>query len=397
MALLARLVTTAGLLAAVVYAVLAVVAVLRFPFTRRGSPADRDARPRLSLLKPVRGLDPLRGEADAQAAADLRRALELNLTSFFVQDYVGTFEIIFGFQDPQDPAIALVEDVCARYPHVASRVVRVPRAGGPNKKASVLAALAREATGDVLVVSDQDMRVDPGYLDAVAAGFCGDDVGVVTCPYRTRWADDLGGAFEALAINVDFIPSTLVACTLDRWLSFALGATMAVRRETLRAIGGFEGLEPFLADDYLLGNRALHAGWRVVMSPYVVDNILGPTSFRQFFDHQLRWNRGYRVCRQNGYLFSVLMNGTAFAVAGLALGVLGLQTFFAWIAFRLCVASFLFRRVAGRPISPSWLLLVPVKDLITLVLWALAVRGNQVHWAGRTFTLARDGRLEPVS
>lgn len=391
-----RLVTAAGLLAAVVYSLLAIVALIRFPLTRRVRVPRGCARPRLSLLKPVRGLDPLRGEAD-EAAADLRRALELNITSFFVQDYAGEFELLFGFQDPDDPALPLVETVCARHPHVPSRIVRVPGARGPNKKASVLAALARVASGDVLVASDQDMRVDPSYLEAVAAGFDGDHVGVVTCPYRSRFADDLGGRMEALSINVDFIPSTLVACTLDRWLSFALGATMAVRRETLRAIGGFEGLEPYLADDYLLGNRSLHAGWHVVMAPYVVDNVLPPTTFAQYFSHHLRWSRGYRVCRPSGYLFSVLMNGTVFALGACAAwgGVEAAGGIVAgWLTFRLAVASFLFGRVAGRPMPLGWLLLVPFKDLVSFVLWALAVGGNQVTWAGRVFTLTPDGRLE---
>lgn len=391
-----RLVTAAGLLAAVVYSVLAIVALIRFPLTRRVRVPHGFRWPRLSLLKPVRGLDPLRDEA-GEAAAGLRRALELNITSFFVQSYAGEFELLFGFQDPNDPALPLVEAVRARYPHVPSRIVAVPGARGPNKKASVLAALAREASGDVLVVSDQDMRVDPTYLEAVAVGFEGDHVGVVTCPYRTRFADDLGGCMEALTINVDFIPSTLVARTLDRWLSFALGATMAVRRETLAAIGGFEGLEPYLADDYLLGNRSLHAGWHVVMSPYVVDNVLGPTTFAQYFSHHLRWNRGYRVCRPTGYLFSVLMNGTVFALGACAAWG-GPQAagglIIGWLSFRLAVASFLFRRVAGRPIPLVWLGLVPVKDLVSFVMWALAVGGNQVTWAGRDFTLTPDGRLE---
>lgn len=393
------LLTIAGLLAAVVYSLLAVFAIVRFPLTRRVTCRRGGDLPFLSVLKPVRGLDPLAAAADAPRADVLRRALEQSLVTFFDQRYAGGFEVLFGFQDPEDAALPVVEALCAAFPEVPSRIVRVPQARGPNKKASVLAALALEARGDILVASDQDMRVDAGYLEAISAGFDAPDVGVVTCPYRTARADDLGGTFEALAIDVDFIPSTLVACVLDRWLSFALGATMAVRRETLQAIGGFSALEPYLADDYLLGNRSLRAGWRVVMSPYVIDNILPPTSFAGFFGHHLRWHRGYRVCRPLGYLFSVLMNGTVFALGAFA--VLGAErggahVLGAWVLFRLAVSDFLFRRVAGRPMPLAWRPLVLVKDVVSFVLWGLAVGGNRVRWADRTFVLTPDGRLEDL-
>lgn len=318
----------------------------------------------------------------------------MNLSSFFVQAYAGRFELLFGFQEPDDPALPLVEEMCALHPHVAARVVRVPTARGPNKKASVLAALSAHAEGDVLVVSDQDMRVDSSYLDGVVAAFDGEDVGLVTCPYRTRHAWDIGGIMEALTINVDFIPSTLVARMLDGGLSFALGATMAIRKDVLRAIGGFEGLEPFLADDYLLGNRTFHAGWRLCMCPYVVDNVVPPTSLRQYFSHQLRWSRGYRVCRPYGYFFSVLMNGTVFALAStLVLGAI--KPLSAWMLLRFTVASHLFQRVAGRRPPWSWLLLVPIKDVVSFAIWTLAVAGRpRVEWGGQRFILTSDGRLQ---
>jgi ceramide glucosyltransferase len=383
-----------GMLAAVVYSLLAGFAVMRFPLSRRGPGRPADV-PSVSVLKPVRGFDPLRYDG-AGVGDDLRRDLAANLSSFFIQDYPGAFELLFGFQEPDDPAIGLVEDLCRRHPHVRTRIVRVPEASGPNRKASVLAALVRLAEGEILVASDQDMRVDDRYLDAVVAPFDDEAVGAVTCPYRTRWCYDLGGALEALTIAVDFIPSTLVARMLDGGLSFALGATMAIRRRTLDAIGGFAGLEPYLADDYLLGNRTFQAGWRVEMSPYVVDNVVPPTSLRQYFGHQLRWSRGYRVCRPLGYFFSILMNGTGFALGALALlGAPALKLLAAWLVFRALVASFLFRRVAGRRMPWSWLALVPIKDLASLVLWSLAIGGNRVEWGGRRFTLTSDGRLVP--
>ncbi len=433
-----------GLLASLAYAAFTVTAVLRFPLTRsprRGTGKVRRTPGSVTVCKPVRGFDPLAswsveaggdfsrlvgellaGDGPASplsgsgtraagciagnrlrstslrkdGTGELARDLALNLSSFFLQDYDGPFELLFGFQDPDDPAIPLVEALCRAHPQVSARVVRVPEAVGPNRKASVLAALSRVAEGELLVVSDQDMRVDPSYLTAVVEAFQEDGVGVVTCPYRTALASDLGGALEALTIDVDFIPSVLVARTLERGLSFALGATMAVRRTALEAIGGFEALVPYLADDYLLGNRAKLAGWRVEMSPYPLDNVLPPTSFTQYFTHQLRWARGYRVCRPGGYVASVITHGTTLAL--LSSLVLGTGPSFwtllaAWLTFRLLVARFLFRRVAGRSMPTIWLPLVPFRDVLASVIWVLAVSGHRVEWGGRAFLLERDGRL----
>ena len=142
---------------------------------------------------------------------------------------------------------------------------------------------------------------------------------------------------------------------------------------------------------------------RIKLSPekalfVFTNNVLPPTTFGQYFSHHLRWSRGYRVCRPGGYLFSVLMNGTVFALgAHVAWGGSGEAggIVLGWLAFRLVVASFLFHRVAGRFMPLGWWPLVPLKDLVSFVLWALAVGGNQVSWAGRTFTLTPDGRLEP--
>lgn len=372
-----------GLAGAAVYTLAAVACVSAFGY---GVPEEARAGgrewPPLSLLKPIHGL---------------HGGLEENIASMFAQDYP-QHEILFGFQDPDDPAIPVVESVAARFPRVPCQIVRVPEAAGPNRKARVLAALAARARHGILVVSDQDMRVDPRYLRSVAAGFDDVEVGLVTCPYRTLEARGVGAILEALSVNVDFMPSVLVARQLEG-LSFALGATMAVRREALRGIGGFEALQPLLADDYELGNRLHRQGWRLALSTYVVDNSVGETTFGQFFRHQLRWARGYRVCRPLGYFFGIVMNGTVFAAGLLSLwhgsaAACALAT--AWLALRLAAGLHHHLRLGGRAAQWPWMLLLPLKDLLNFALWALAWIGDEVEWGHRRFRLKRDGSMSEI-
>jgi len=346
----------------------------QFPF---GSvPEQRDA-PGVSLLKPICGT----GGDEV--------ALRENLASMLDQDHPG-YEVLFGLQDARDPARAVVEAMCRNKPF--AKVVTVDPAAGPNRKASVLAALQAASSHDILVVSDQDMRVDRSYLRTVAMGFHNPRVGLVTCPYRTRSARDLGGILEALSVNADFIPSVLVARRLEG-LSFALGATMAVRRTALEDIGGFQALAPFLADDYQLGNRVKRAGWRLVLSPYVVDNVVGETSLGEWFAHQLRWARTYRVSRPGGYFGSVLMNGTAFGLALVASCPAAWPLLVLWLGLRVSAVRFAQARM-GAPEVWAWL--APLKDVAGFAMWLLALVGNDVRWGGRTFRLASDGTMAEV-
>ncbi|MBM3463190.1 MAG: glycosyltransferase [Armatimonadetes bacterium] len=363
----------AGLSAAVVYAALSVISLHAF---LKEKPRTAQVWPALSLLKPIRGVS---------------ESLEANLRTMLGQDYP-EFEVLFGFQDPDDPAISLVETLCAEYPEVRTEIVRAGEARGPNRKACVLKELARRARHDIFVISDQDMRVGRRYLRAVAAEFEDPRVGLTTLPYRTTEARGVGAVFEALAVDADFIPSALVAKRLEG-LTFALGATMAPRRAALAAIGGFEALEDFLADDYELGNRIHNAGYRITLCPYFVTNVVDAASLRSFFLHQLRWNRGYRVCRPTGYLGSVLMNGMVFAV-GLALVTGWWQAIPGWLAVRLFTAREILRALGVR--EEWWLAFVPLKDVINFALWLLALRGNTVWWGGDRFVLHPDGRMQPA-
>ncbi len=351
-------------------------------FIREGRSTGKrpsEGLPSLTVLKPVRGADGHTYE---------------NLKSFIMQDYT-SFQIVFGVADPSDQGLAVAQRLMAENPDKDISVVVSGRETGPNKKVSNLANMYENAKHDILVIADSDMRVGPDYLGEVADGFHDPSVGLVTCLYRGAYPENLGAAFEALTIDTDFLPSVIVAERLEG-LSFALGATMAVRRDALSKIGGFAPLADRLADDYWLGNMVKGAGYGLRLSGYVVDSVQGRESFMGYFSHQLRWGRTYRVCRPKGYFLSVLTKGTAFSLMFLlasGFSPTGWSVVGANLLLRYGQAFYMERVFIKGPGITAWFWLLPVKDVLSALIWLLSFTGDVVTWKDESFKIDREGRM----
>lgn len=337
----------------------------------------------VSILKPLKGVDP---------------EIWDSFCSHCEQDYP-EFQIIFGVSDPDDPAIEVVRRLQAKYPNRQIELIECQRILGTNVKVSNLVQMLPAARHKILLVDDSDIRVSKDYLRRVVAPLRDDSVGLVTCLYRGIAGRSLGSRLEALGISMDFVPGVLSARIVERGIHFALGSTMVVRRSDLDAIGGFEVLLDYLADDYELGQRISARGKSVELSDVTVDTFLPAYSFRQFVDHQLRWARSVRDARQWGYLGMVLTYGLPWSIAVL-LAARGAP----W-AWTLCAITFAVRVMVGLAASLAVLhdrqalrniFLLPVRDLIAPLVWAASFAGHQIHWRGDVFTL-KDGRLARVS
>jgi len=224
-------------------------------------------------------------------------------------------------------------------------------------------------------------------------------VGMVTCLYRGAAAPTLGSRLEALGIGTDFVPGVLSARFLERGLRFGLGSTLAFRRRDLEAIGGFEPLLDYLADDYELGRRIAATGKKVELSAATVTTLLPAYTLRQFFQHQLRWSRTIRDARRWGYAGLLFTFGLPWALATLlaargaawAWGLLAL-TFAARLAVGVGTAVLALR---DEQVIRN-IVLLPLRDLIAPLVWAASFTGNRIHWRGEVFGL-KDGRLSRIS
>ena len=139
-------------------------------------------------------------------------------------------------------------------------------------------------------------------------------VGLVTALYRGRAHGTAGSLLEALTIATDFMPSVLMARMLEGGLRYGLGSTLAVSREALGKMGGFEAIADQLADDYELGERIYNAGYRIALSAEVVETSVPAYEWRGFRDHQLRWLRTVRDARPGGYAGLIFTQGLTLAL-----------------------------------------------------------------------------------
>jgi ceramide glucosyltransferase len=363
---------------------LSAVGLVGFLSARRKPSAQPAVQlPPVSILKPLKGIDPEIWES---------------FCSHCEQDYP-EFQLIFGVSDPNDSAIALVRRLQAQYPKLTIELVDCSRILGANVKVSTLVQMLPAARHEILLVNDSDIRVPRDYLRRVVAPLADCSIGLVTCLYRGIAARTLGSRLEALGIATDFVPGVLSARVLERGLHFALGSTMVFRRADLASIGGFEVLFDYLADDYELGRRIAAQDKRVELSGLAVDTFLPAYSFRQFLDHQMRWWRTIRDARRGGYAGLLFTFGLPWAIATVLAGHGAAWT---WTLFAVTVAARLAVGLGAaiavlkdrQPITN--ILLLPIRDLIAPLLWAASLVGNRIQWRGDVFTL-KDGRLARVS
>jgi ceramide glucosyltransferase len=373
-----------GLLASTVVAGIVLAAVPGYLRERRAARTKREFVPPLTLLKPLHGAEP---------------GLAEYLAGFFDQDYPD-YEILFCARDPNDAGLETARHVAARFPHIPAKFLST--GGRPdyiNDKVISMEAMEAAASHDILVISDSDVRVSPGYLRAVAEPFADAKVGAVTCLYRGIAADGgLWARLEAVGMSVEMSAGVLAARAVEG-MQFVLGPTMAFRREIIHRMGGFRVTADYCADDFILGNETFKLGSAVVLSHYVIDHMVINSGLVATLRHQVRWMKSTRFSRPKGHLGTAFTFGTPFGLlawaSSAALGHpwwgLGL---FAWsLATRFTLALAVGRQVVR---DPSWfdlLILYPLRDLMGFGLWAASYFSSRIIWRGRIFQLLRGGRM----
>ncbi len=341
-----------------------ILAILGCVFRGRPKAPAKPLGP-ISVLKPVHGVDP-----------GFREAIRSHTV------LQGDYEFLCGVSQTNDPALPVLREFFR-----VSVVDSDTRAA--NAKVGVLIDLAAAARYPILVVNDADIRVAPDYLTRVTAPLDDPSVGLVTCLYRPV-GDSFAARFEGLGVATDFAPSALVARLLGVD-EFAMGSTLAFRREDLDRIGGFAAVADYLADDYQVGHRIHALGLKCVLSDVVVETHLGG-GWRQVWQHQVRWARTIRVSRFGGYLGLPITNATLWAAVTAACGRWDVGI--ALLAIRLVMAfASGWGVLHSRDVLYLWWL-VPARDFFGFAVWVAGLFGDSVVWRGQRLLLDRDGRIQ---
>ncbi len=356
------------------YAIAAVCLAGRFKVSPRRAPAKF---PPVTLLKPLHFDEP---------------RLRENLESFCRQSYPGPVQIVFGVQDPLDPAIKIVESLKRAHPGLDIELVVDTRLYGANRKVSNLINLVERAKYDVLVLSDSDIAAGSDYLSAVTKSLDEARGGAVTCIYSGAPLDNIWSRFVAMGINYQFIPNALFGTTLGL-ASPCFGSTIALHKDLLRRIGGMQAFSNHLADDYEIGRAVRARGHSMTLAPVVVSHTCAERSRREMFDHELRWARTIRLLNTSGHLGTFVTHAVPLALIAMAINGVSLTStgvLAAALLARFCV-KWRMDRVLGTSAGPAWLL--PVRDMLSFVIFLGSLAGGNIHWRGTKFLVAANGVL----
>jgi ceramide glucosyltransferase len=360
---------------------LSALAAVRFLGRREEAIPDGRPLPPATILKPVRGLE---------------KGLEANLRSACEQDHP-EFQVVASVHDSGDAALPLLRRLEAEYGPERLTLAVEDREVRANGKIENLIVALPHARHEVLVISDSDVRLGRDYLATITAPLLDPAVGCVCTLYRAVGAERWFERLEVLTVNVDFLPS-LAFATLSGASGYCLGASTALRRETLEDIGGFESLAEFLVEDYEMGRRIAADGKEVRILPATVDTVVGFESAGSGWRHQVYLDQNLKAARPIGYFATVAIRAVPFALllallrptdplaVGLAAGAVGIR-----LATAAAVAIALRDRETLRSL---WLL--PLRDVLGLASWAVALLRRRVSWRGLDFALDPRGRMAPL-
>ena len=365
-----------------VYYSLAILAGwLYFHKLRNLPPFDRSFIPPVSILKPVRGVD--------------REAYE-NFASMCALDYP-LYEIVFAVGEPGDPVIPLIERLQREFPSTSIRLIVGVEQIGVSPKMNNLCRLVKEASYDLLVINDSDVRVENDYLRDVVSHFADPKVGAVTSFFRGLTNDGFAANVDAVGTPTESSASTLLAQVFGR-VDFALGWTMAITKERLGEIGGFESMVNHHSDDFTMGNEVARKGYRVELMRKAVWMVFPDESLFDFLKHELRWSIMLKNIRFSGYLSMFMTFGFAWTLlVALIVPSWKIVALYAllYLLLRLSVAWLIGVRIIGDPVVRKNLWLVPVRDALNFCVYVASFFSNTVQWRGLPYQVRGPSLIPP--
>lgn len=359
--------------------ILALSAIIgRRNLKRMGLPVKTlKAYPKITLLKPLKGLDD---------------NLKENLQTFFELDYPD-YEIIFGLQTSADPAAFVALELLGEYNHIRAKIIVEKREIGLNPKINNLHNMMQAARGSYILISDSNTQVQPDFLKRMMSGFVDPEVGLVTAAIRGTGENTIPAAMENLHLNTFVTPFVFIAETLSD-IPIVIGKSILMPRQLLERLGGFEIFKNYLAEDYLLGRKVKQLGYQVRCVPVFVNNINRSWPWSQFINRHTRWAKIRRNMHLHYYLLETLSNPIPISaiLMLLMLNQTGFYTLIITSIIKIAHDYYISGKMNSRQ---KWYfyLLVPIKDLAISIFWLVPFFSDSVVWRENRFRIRKQSLL----
>lgn len=265
-----------------------------------------------------------------------------------------SFEVIVVDDHSQDDTYS----IAAEYQHADERF-HVVHGLGEGKKQAIAEAVAR-ARGTIVVTTDADCRVPPGWLETISAEFYDASVQLVFGGVRMA-SHNFFASMQAIEFS-SLIGSGAAAAALQHPI-MCNGANLAYRKAAFEAVNGYEGNAHIASgdDEFLLRKIAAKfpRSIRFAHGRGAVVSTLPCGTLRELAQQRLRWAGKWR---HNG---SVLARAMAVYVLLVQLLV-------------LACAGFLF--VATGPLQIAAAIFLCVKLLLEAAFLTMVARRLEIRW-----------------
>lgn len=352
--------------------------------TGRGKPSQPSSTvfcPPISILKPLKGVDD---------------DLFANLTSFCDQDYP-EYEIIFGLEEPNDPALELAQKIKRLCPHQKISIVVKEADGALNPKVNNLISPYRVAQFPYILISDSDVRVAKDYLMEIIQHMEDPDVGLVSNLIRGIGSRSAGSLLENLHLN-SFVIGNVAIMTRFFKMPVVVGKSILMRKKDFEEIGAFEAVKNVLAEDYVVGDLMHKNGKKVVTSGHVVNAVNHYRTIKQFLKRHARWGKLRWKIGGIGYISEIMTN--AVFIACLSLVVLGPTIRTISLAAAVSLLTIIGDCCLGKRIRSAHhffhYLLSPIKDIIIGFIWFVPFFSRTVMWRRHKYKITKGSLLVPL-
>jgi ceramide glucosyltransferase len=270
-----------------------------------------------------------------------------------------------------------------------------------------LISLESYAKYDHVLISDSNVRVGPDYLRAMASELRDPKVGLVSSVLCGVRGENFGAKLDNLHLN-NFISRAVCGADVIVAHPCVIGKSMLLRLSQLEALGGLLSVSNVLAEDYVLGQKYLRAGFKVALSSYVVESVNARRSLKDFCARHVRWGQMRRRIAPALYFAEPLFSPLPFIVLGLLCLLLGadlpfvsqlslLEFFGLGLLLKWASDTHVLLRVRGERLRlgelPCWL----CKDLMLLGIWGMGAVKRTVVWRGNAMRIGAGSELFPAT